>query len=167
MKCPALLRNLVEAPGALHSRGGATLKNEPPRLEARGAARQLIETVGLKWWRRRELHLCSSVLEIGEKSRFSGQTADARHFRRLHRLRWSPLDYPGIDRICGDIVEAQGTGSCCLPKNEASQEHHVFPRKQPAPRVRRLSHKRFDSLRQHAGRGISASVGTAENTGSY
>jgi hypothetical protein len=67
-----------------------------------------------KNWRRREFHMCSSVLEIGEKSRSSGQTADARHFRRLHRFPAVPRDCPGIHRICGDIVEAPGTRSRCL-----------------------------------------------------
>jgi len=54
------------------------------------------------------LHLVSRVSANGENTRFSGQTADASQFRRLHRLLSVLLYYPEIDRVCGGIVEAQG-----------------------------------------------------------
>ena len=50
----------------------------------------------------------SSVLEIGEKPRFSGQTADAKHFRRLHRFPSVLLDSSRVDPVCGGILEAPG-----------------------------------------------------------
>jgi hypothetical protein len=51
------------------------------------------------------LHLISGVSKSSEKSRFSGQTADTRHFRRLHRLprRSSrlPTNRPNLWMQCG------------------------------------------------------------------
>jgi len=46
------------------------LEEPAEKLEAPGTAHQLIESVEISWWRRRELHLGSNVLKIGEKSRF-------------------------------------------------------------------------------------------------
>ena len=43
-----------------------------------------------------------------ENARSSGQTADAMHFRRLHRFLRTPIEYPGIHPICGGILEAPG-----------------------------------------------------------
>jgi hypothetical protein len=73
----------TERPGEAGA-SGASLSEQP---EGTAAKRRLRAP---KKWRRRELHLFSGSFKTGENARVSGQTADARRFRRLHRFRSVP-----------------------------------------------------------------------------